>query len=770
MSGKIRRYPFLALRGMVFFPNISAQVDVGRKKSIAAIKEAVTNDSYIVLSPQYDVELQEPKFEDVSDIGVLCKITKVQEIANGLVRISINGINRVKITDYYETKEMDSVEVFSIDDDDDSPDIQALMRNVYRLFEEWVKLDRKMPSEVMLAITVVRTDPAAFVNTIITNVATNLEDQITSLELIPIKDRLMHLRSILSEEIGYLRLEEKIGLEVAGNLNKLQKEHYLREQLKVIHKELGDAGDIQATIDEYQLRIDKGNYPEHVVKELDKQLKVLSRTPQGSPDMSVLQNYVECLLDLPWKSTYDIKLPLDAAEKILNESHFGMEKVKDRILEYIAMHKINKDVKPPILCLVGPPGVGKTSIATGIAKATNREFIRASLGGVKDEAEIRGHRRTYIGAMPGRIIEGLKNIGTNAPLFLLDEVDKMASDYRGDPVSALLEVLDPEQNSTFVDRYVGLAYDLSHIMWIITANDLHNIPRPLRDRMEIIHLSSYTELEKVTIAKSFLLKKIREENGFKASQVKINDDVIPYVIQGYTRESGVRELKRQLTKLYRKAIYKLVKEDKKSITINTKNYKNFLGKVIFEDTKAEKENQIGICNGLAWTEVGGTILPVEVSVLDGKGDIKLTGSLGDVMKESGQAALTYIRSRSKELGIDPNFYKEKDIHIHFPEGAIPKDGPSAGITMATAIISALSGKKVLSSVAMTGEITLRGRVLAIGGLKEKSLAAYREGIKTVFIPHDNLKDLDEFSKEVLDSIEFVPVKNMDEITNKVLVD
>ena len=544
----------------------------------------------------------------------------------------------------------------------------------------------------------------------------------------------------------------------------------MREQIKAINKELGEDDEIAEAIEEYRQKMKEHTYPEYVTEALEKELKRLERTNPASPEMGVIQNYIEWVLDLPWDIENQETIDVKEAQKTLDKHHYGLTKVKERIIEYLSIKALSPDIKAPIVCLVGPPGVGKTSIATSIAQALKRKFVRASLGGVRDEAEIRGHRRTYVGAMPGRIIEGIKNAGSKDPLFLLDEVDKMASDYRGDPVSALLEVLDPEQNSTFSDHYIGLAFDLSKVMWIITANDLGNIPRPLRDRMEIIMLPSYTEVEKMHIAKEYLLDKVKKANGFKKSQVNMSDEVISKIIEDYTREAGVRELERQLSKACRKAAYKIVTEKKKSVRITKKNITDFLGKAKYTETKAEKENQVGLCTGLAWTEVGGVILPVEVAVLKGKGNLLLTGQLGDVMKESGRAALTCIRARSEKLKIDEKFYEENDIHVHFPEGAVPKDGPSAGITMTTAIVSALTGKKVRADVAMTGEITLRGKVLPIGGLKEKSLAAYREGIYTVIMPKANERDLDEFAPELKAKMKFIPVETIDEVLKVALVD
>jgi len=622
----------------------------------------------------------------------------------------------------------------------------------------------------MIAVNVAMDDGGILCNVVTNHLNCKYQDKQEILGIVDLKSRLEALYKLLLQEVEIMELENKIVFDVNKQMNKIQKEYYLREQIKAINKELGEDDEIAEAIEEYRQKMKEHTYPEYVTEALEKELKRLERTNPASPEMGVIQNYIEWVLDLPWDIENQETIDVKEAQKTLDKHHYGLTKVKERIIEYLSIKALSPDIKAPIVCLVGPPGVGKTSIATSIAQALKRKFVRASLGGVRDEAEIRGHRRTYVGAMPGRIIEGIKNAGSKDPLFLLDEVDKMASDYRGDPVSALLEVLDPEQNSTFSDHYIGLAFDLSKVMWIITANDLGNIPRPLRDRMEIIMLPSYTEVEKMHIAKEHLLDKVKKANGLKKSQVNMSDEVISKIIEDYTREAGVRELERQLSKACRKAAYKIVTENKKSVRITKKNITDFLGKAKYTETKAEKENQVGLCTGLAWTEVGGVILPVEVAVLKGKGNLLLTGQLGDVMKESGRAALTCIRARSEKLKIDEKFYEENDIHVHFPEGAVPKDGPSAGITMTTAIVSALTGKKVRADVAMTGEITLRGKVLPIGGLKEKSLAAYREGIYTVIMPKANERDLDEIAPEVKAKMKFIPVETIDEVLKVALVD
>lgn len=769
--GKKSTLSFLPLRGMVLFPNNGAHIDIGRDKSVAALEECLAHGRQIMLSAQKDVEVEDPKREDVYEIGTVCQVQHVTKLNNGIMRAQIEGLYRARILDFRDDGLFIEVDVEEIEEDKtDTKEIQALIRACISKFEDWVKLSHKIPPEVMIAVNVAMDDGGILCNVVTNHLNCKYQDKQEILGIVDLKSRLEALYKLLLQEVEIMELENKIVFDVNKQMNKIQKEYYLREQIKAINKELGEDDEIAEAIEEYRQKMKEHTYPEYVTEALEKELKRLERTNPASPEMGVIQNYIEWVLDLPWDIENQETIDVKEAQKTLDKHHYGLTKVKERIIEYLSIKALSPDIKAPIVCLVGPPGVGKTSIATSIAQALKRKFVRASLGGVRDEAEIRGHRRTYVGAMPGRIIEGIKNVGSKDPLFLLDEVDKMASDYRGDPVSALLEVLDPEQNSTFSDHYIGLAFDLSKVMWIITANDLGNIPRPLRDRMEIIMLPSYTEVEKMHIAKEHLLDKVKKANGLKKSQVNMSDEVISKIIEDYTREAGVRELERQLSKACRKAAYKIVTEKKKSVRITKKNITDFLGKAKYTETKAEKENQVGLCTGLAWTEVGGVILPVEVAVLKGKGNLLLTGQLGDVMKESGRAALTCIRARSEKLKIDEMFYEENDIHVHFPEGAVPKDGPSAGITMTTAIVSALTGKKVRADVAMTGEITLRGKVLPIGGLKEKSLAAYREGIYTVIMPKANERDLDEFAPEVKAKMKFIPVETIDEVLKVALVD
>lgn len=769
--GKKSTLSFLPLRGMVLFPNNGAHIDIGRDKSVAALEECLAHSRQIMLSAQKDVEVEDPKREDVYEIGTVCQVQHVTKLNNGIMRAQIEGLYRARILDFRDDGLFIEVDVEEIEEDKtDTKEIQALIRACISKFEDWVKLSHKIPPEVMIAVNVAMDDGGILCNVVTNHLNCKYQDKQEILGIVDLKSRLEALYKLLLQEVEIMELENKIVFDVNKQMNKIQKEYYLREQIKAINKELGEDDEIAEAIEEYRQKMKEHTYPEYVTEALEKELKRLERTNPASPEMGVIQNYIEWVLDLPWDIENQETIDVKEAQKTLDKHHYGLTKVKERIIEYLSIKALSPDIKAPIVCLVGPPGVGKTSIATSIAQALKRKFVRASLGGVRDEAEIRGHRRTYVGAMPGRIIEGIKNVGSKDPLFLLDEVDKMASDYRGDPVSALLEVLDPEQNSTFSDHYIGLAFDLSKVMWIITANDLGNIPRPLRDRMEIIMLPSYTEVEKMHIAKEHLLDKVKKANGLKKSQVNMSDEVISKIIEDYTREAGVRELERQLSKACRKAAYKIVTEKKKSVRITKKNITDFLGKAKYTETKAEKENQVGLCTGLAWTEVGGVILPVEVAVLKGKGNLLLTGQLGDVMKESGRAALTCIRARSEKLKIDEKFYEENDIHVHFPEGAVPKDGPSAGITMITAIVSALTGKKVRADVAMTGEITLRGKVLPIGGLKEKSLAAYREGIYTVIMPKANERDLDEIAPEVKAKMKFIPVETIDEVLKVALVD
>ncbi len=642
------------------------------------------------------------------------------------------------------------------------------MRVVVHEFEQWVKSSQRIPADAMVSVSIID-DAGRLADMIAGHINLKLEDRQSILEHIDVKSRLEHLYGYLKRERDILEIEKKIGNRVRKQVEKVQKEYYLREKVKAIHKELGDQNGIQGDIEEFRNKLKKYNYPEEVVKTVEKELKHLERSQGMSQEAAVITTYIDNLLALPWNTLSEDIEDIKLAQSVLDKEHYGLEKVKERILEFLAVRKLTNGQNAPILCLVGPPGVGKTSLAGSVARALGRKFVRASLGGVRDEAEIRGHRRTYVGAMPGRILQALKKAGTRNPVFLLDEVDKMGNDYKGDPTSALLEVLDPAQNNTFSDHYIEVPFNLSDILWIVTANDLGGIPRPLRDRMEIISLSSYTEQEKLEIAKQYLVPRQRSKNGLTGKQIRLGAGVLQQLINGYTRESGVRELERVIGHLCRKAARKVVEGEAETVCVTTKNLEDILGKVKFPHKKSARKPEIGLCTGMAWTQVGGDILPTEVNIFPGKGKLILTGKLGDVMKESAQAALSYIRSRQQELGLDEDFYEKKDIHIHFPEGAVPKDGPSAGITMATAMVSGLTCQKVRSDVAMTGEITIRGNVLPIGGLKEKVLAAYREGMKTIVLPKENERDIEDIPENIREKLEFVPVEHMDQVLKTALL-
>lgn len=769
MSTETKKLPLLPLRGMVVYPYMMVHIDVGRDRSIAALEQAMAEDQHIMLVAQKDSEVDDPKHEDLYTIGTVAEIQQMIKLPGDSVRILIEGQNRASIKSYNDLEDYTEVEVEEYSDEiDTSTRMEALTRAVVHEFEDWVRIAKKIPSEALISVALID-DSGRLADLIASHLNLKIETRQAILEAIDVKQRLELLYQVLDRELELLRLEQKIGREVKKSVDKTQKEYFLREQMKAIRKELGDGVDQSAEIDKYRERLEKGKYPEEVKKTVEKELHRLENLSTMNAEAGVIQNYIDWLMDIPWEIETKDNLDIAKAKRILDHDHYGLDKVKERILDFLAVHQLAGDKAAPILCLVGPPGVGKTSLASSVALAMGRKFVRASLGGVRDEAEIRGHRRTYVGAMPGRIIENIKNAGVRNPVFLLDEVDKIAEDYSGDPAAALLEVLDPAQNSTFSDHYVELPFDLSHVLWIVTANDLSTIPRALRDRMEIITLSTYTPYEKLQIAKKYLVARQRKQNGLKAADIRIGAGVIEQIIADYTRESGVRELERMIGQVCRKAARHIVEGDPAPIKVTKKNLTDFLGKPKYIGTKAEKKPQVGVVTGMAWTQVGGEILPTEVQVLPGKGKLILTGQLGDVMQESAQAGLSYIRSRAKKLGLPDDFYEKDDIHIHLPEGAVPKDGPSAGITMATAMISALTSKKVRSDVAMTGEITLRGNVLPIGGLKEKVLAAYREGMTTIILPKENERDIDDIPEAVRDKLTFVPVEHMDEVLQTALV-
>jgi ATP-dependent Lon protease len=758
-----RKMPLLPLRGIMVFPYMIIHLDVGREKSIAALEEAMVHDRIIMLSAQKDAAVEQPGQDDIFEIGTIAEVKQLLKLPGGTIRVLVEGLHRAKILKRNELEKYYEVEIEEFDETvEPSLELEALTRAVVHEFEQWVKLSKKIPPETLVSVVIVE-DAGRLCDLIASHLNLKLDDKQELLTATDVKVRLEKLYEILAREMEVLEIERKISGRVRKQMEKIQKDYYLREQMKAIQKELGDKDDKSAEIEEYQKKLAAGTYPDDVVERINKELIRLEKMSSLSSETGVIRTYLDWLFSLPWDNATKEQLNIKEAEKILNKDHYGLEKVKERILEYLAIRKLSDSLKGPILCLVGPPGVGKTSLARSIARALGRTFVRASLGGVRDEAEIRGHRRTYVGALPGRIIQGLKTAGSQNPVFLLDEIDKMNSDFKGDPSAALLEVLDPEQNNTFSDHYIELPFDLSKVIWVVTANAIHTIPRPLRDRMEIIHLPSYTEEEKLQIAQRYLVKKQIKENGLKAAQIQFSEGTLQKMIAGFTRESGVRELERIIAKVCRKVALQIVQKDKKSVKVTAQNLHAFLGRTKFMHSKAEKEAEVGVCTGMAWTEVGGDILPTEVTVIKGKGKLILTGQLGDVMQESAQAGLSYIRSRTQELNIDAEFYEKQDIHIHLPEGAIPKDGPSAGITMATAMVSALTDQKVRADVAMTGEITLRGRVLPIGGLKEKVIAAYREGIKTIILPKENERDIEDIPKNIRRELEFVPVEHMDQV-------
>ena len=760
--------PLLPLRDVVVFPHMVIPLFVGRQRSIKALEAAMEAGKSIMLVAQKNGSKDAPTASDIYGIGCVSNILQLLKLPDGTVKVLIEGVSRARIANVDTEGEYFSCELDDIHDEESvSPEVEALRRTILSQFEHYVKLNKKVPSEILASLSGIE-DAGRLADTIAAHLPIRIEQKQEVLETLPVGERLEKLLAQIENELDILQVEKRIRGRVKRQMEKSQREYYLNEQVKAIQKELGE-GEDGADFEDIEKKIKAARMPEEARKKCEGEFRKLRLMSPMSAEATVVRNYIDTLLALPWKKKSKLNNDLAHAEKVLDEDHYGLEKVKERILEYLAVHQLTKEQHAPILCLVGPPGVGKTSLASSVARATGRKFVRASLGGIRDEAEIRGHRRTYVGAMPGRIMEGLRKAGTKNPVFLLDEVDKIAMDYKGDPSAALLEVLDPAQNTTFSDHYVELPFDLSEVLWIVTANSLANIPRALRDRMEIIMLSSYTEQEKLEIAKRYLVGRQRTANGLKARDLQFGEGVIEKMIVEYTRESGVRELERTIGHVCRKAARLIVEGEKKSVRVTKKNLRDFLERPKFLRKKAEKKPEVGVATGMAWTEVGGDILPTEVTVLAGKGKLILTGQLGDVMQESARAGLSYIRSRQEKFGIDGDFYEKRDIHIHLPEGAIPKDGPSAGITMATAMISALTGRKVRSDVAMTGEITLRGRVLAIGGLKEKVLAAYREGMTRIVLPKENERDIEDIPQEVREKLAFVPVETMDEVLAEALV-
>ncbi|MTI71049.1 MAG: endopeptidase La [Firmicutes bacterium] len=771
MKTEERTLPLIPLRGMSIFPHMVMHFDVGRDKSVNALEEAMVDESLIFLTTQKEAKVEMPTTEDFYQVGTVCKIKQMLKLPGDTIRVLVEGINRGEIKNITQEDpyfEADIEEYMFESEIEKDKETEAMMRMVVEDFEDYVKASNKLSPEVLVSVTEID-EPGRLADVISSYLHLKQDNKQKILEAFHPYKRLETLHIILEEEVEVLEIEEKINQRVKKQVNKVQKEYYLKEQMKAIQKELGEGESVEAEVDEYKEKIEEIDMPEEVKEKALKELGRLKKLSPSSPETGIIRNYVEWIIELPWDKETEDMLDIKKSREILDTDHYALKDVKERILEYLAIRKLTEDMKGPILCLVGPPGVGKTSIVKSVARALNREFVRMSLGGVRDEAEIRGHRRTYVGAIPGRIISSMRKAGSKNPVFLFDEIDKINSDFRGDPASALLEVLDPEQNNTFTDHFLEAPFDLSKVMFITTANSINTIPRPLLDRMEVIRISGYTEEEKLEIAKRHLVNKQLKENGLKKDNLSISDNALKDVITNYTREAGVRNLEREIANIFRKAAKRIVEEDISSVRINSGNLHKYLGVPKYRREKANKEHQIGIATGLAWTAVGGETLSIEVTPMKGKGKVQLTGKLGDVMKESAMTGISYIRSRVEDFNLDENFHKEKDIHIHVPEGAIPKDGPSAGITMATAVLSALTKIPTNSNVAMTGEVTLRGRVLPIGGVKEKVLAADRVGIKKVLLPWDNKKDMEEIPTKVKRNIEFVFVKNMDEVLEHALV-
>ncbi|MCC5856969.1 MAG: endopeptidase La [Ectothiorhodospiraceae bacterium] len=764
VQDSITTVPVLPLRDVVVYPHMVIPLFVGREKSIKALEAAMEADKKILLLAQKSADVDDPAEEDLYRQGTVATILQMLKLPDGTVKVLVEGLHRAQlvsldVADVYFTARVLMPEMKDYADD---REVEVLARSVMSQFEQYVKLNKKVPPEILSSLASVD-DPGRLADTIAAHMALKIEGKQTVLEIDDVRDRLEHLLGVIEGEIDILQIEKRIRGRVKQQMEKSQREYYLNEQAKAIQKELGELEDVPNETEELEQKIEQAGMPKEVKAKAKAELNKLRMMQPMSAEATVVRNYIDWLVSVPWKKRTRVRLDLNRAEEVLDADHYGLEKVKERIIEYLAVQKRVRKLKGPILCLVGPPGVGKTSLGQSIARATNRKFVRMSLGGVRDEAEIRGHRRTYIGSLPGKIVQNLAKSGTKNPLYLLDEIDKMAMDFRGDPASALLEVLDPEQNSAFNDHYLEVDVDLSEVLFICTANTL-NIPAPLLDRMEVIRLAGYTEDEKTNIAKAYLLPKQMKANGLKDRELEISENAIRDITRYYTREAGVRNLEREIAKICRKVVKDLVKDpSSKKVTVTAKNLDKYLGVRKFRYGIAEETDQVGHVTGLAWTEVGGELLNIEAAMVPGKGRMTQTGQLGDVMKESIQAAMTVVRSRARSLGIEPDFHQQQDMHIHVPEGAIPKDGPSAGIGMCTALVSALTGIPVRASVAMTGEITLRGEVLPIGGLKEKLLAAHRGGISTVVIPEENRKDLVEIPKNIVSRLDIRPVRWIDQV-------
>lgn len=770
MTDYIKKMPLLPLRGLLVYPSIVQHLDVGREQSIASIEQAMLEDQLIFLSTQVEVAVEKPTSDDVYHTGTVAKINQMLKLPNGAVRILVEGLYRAKITAFTNEKDIYEVELEELIDMAGEPsEEEALKRQLLNHFEEYIKLSKKITKEILATVMDVD-EPSQLSFMISSHLPIKMKKKQRLMEIDDVKERMQYLLKIIANEKKVLHLEHKIGERVQTSMEKTQKEYYLREQLKAIQKELGESDGKVSEVDQLKEKIAERKMPEKINELALKELDRYERIPQSSAESSIIRNYLDWLIDLPWHNRTEDTIEIEKAETILNEDHYGLEKVKERIIEYLAVQKLTDSIKGPILCLVGPPGVGKTSLAKSIARSVGRNFVRISLGGVRDEAEIRGHRRTYIGAMPGRIIRGMKKAETINPVFLLDELDKMANDFRGDPASAMLEVLDPEQNFNFSDHFIEETYDLSNVLFIATANSVTNIPGPLLDRMELLSIAGYTEVEKKYIAKEHLVPKQLKENGLQKGNLQIRDEAMLMLIRKYTREAGVRSLERTIATLCRKAAKIIIAGEQKRVIVTEARLEELLGNPLYRFGQMEKEDQIGTATGLAYTAVGGDTLSIEVTYYSGKGELILTGKLGEVMRESAQAAFSYIRTRADELHVDPDFHEKYDIHIHVPEGATPKDGPSAGITMATALVSALTNRAVRRDVGMTGEITLRGRVLPIGGLKEKSLSAHRAGLTTIIMPHENERDIEDIPKSVREELTFIPVKHLDDVLDIALVE
>ena len=771
MNKKMSNMPVLPLRGVTIFPEMIMHFDVGREKSLKALEEAMKQNELILAVTQKDADVDEPSRKDLYTVGTVVQIKQMAKIGDGQFKVLVKGTVRAKILDIEESDYL-SAKIEIINEEapsEQDTEQEALVRTIAELFEKYAGLNPRITDEVLYGILNLK-DSIEMMDIIIGHIVLEVEKKQGILECLDIRERMYKTIQVLKAEIEILSMQKEIISKVKANIDQSQKEYFLREQIKVIQEQLGDKDGLQADIEKYEEKIKSSILPKEVEEKLRKEIRKLKNTPSSSPDNGNIRTYIETVLELPWDISTKENLDLRKASQILSKEHYGLEKIKERIIEYLAVRKLSKETISPILCLVGPPGVGKTSIAKSIAHATGRNYVRISLGGVRDEAEIRGHRRTYVGAIPGRFVYGLSEAKSNNPLMLLDEIDKMASDFKGDPAAAILEILDSNQNSTFKDHYLEVPVDLSEVLFIATANSLNGIPRPLLDRMEIIEVSSYTALEKLEIAQKYLLPNQLEKHHIAKAQIKISKSNMLYIIEHYTKEAGVRGLERTLANICRKVARDIVEKDVASVQITPAKLREYLGAPFFEYEEKNQSAEVGIARGLAWTSVGGDTLSIEVNCMKGKGQLELTGKMGDVMKESAKAAISYIRSKASELGIEEDFYMHRDMHIHIPEGAVPKDGPSAGITMATAIISALTGKAVRADLAMTGEITIRGRVLPIGGLKEKLLAAKRAKIKTIIVPAQNRKNVEELEAYIVEGLEMIYATTMDDVLKYAFID